>query len=189
MLTDILVSSLRLLTAFYITIVLLRFLLQISRADFYNPISQFVVKATNPLLAPLRQVVPGIGGFDGASLVLAVLIQTLVFVIIASLAGAPLHLVTYIAWSAVVVLNLLVQIYFWAAIAMIILSWVAPGSYHPAVQLLHQITEPVMRPFRRLLPPLGGLDLSPILLFLVINVIQIVIARLADAVSLSRFWF
>jgi len=189
MLTEILVSSLKLLTTFYITIVLLRFLFQLSRADFYNPISQFVVKATNPLVRPIRKIVPGIGAFDGASLVLAILLQTLVFSFISLLAGAPVAIVPYIAWSAVIVLNLLVQIYFWAVIAMIILSWVAPRSYHPAVQLLHQITEPVMRPFRRLLPPMGGLDLSPILLFLVINVLQVVISHLAHAVGLPRFWF
>lgn len=189
MLTEIFVSSLKLLSSFYITIVLLRFLLQLSRADFYNPISQFVVKATRPLLNPIRKVVPGIGAFDGASIVLAVLLQTLVYVLIAVMAGAALTWVNFIAWSAVMVLNLTVQIYFWAVIAMIILSWVAPGSYHPAVQLLHQITEPVMRPFRRLLPPVGGLDLSPILLFLVINVVQIMINHLANAVHINRFLF
>lgn len=189
MLTDIFISSLKLLTTFYITIVLLRFLFQLSRADFYNPICQFVVKATNPLVTPIRKIVPGIGAFDGASLVLAVVLQTLVFTLFALLAGAPLAIVTYVAWSAVIILNLLVQIYFWAVIGVIILSWIAPGSYHPAAQILRQITEPVMRPFRRLLPPLGGLDLSPILLFLVINVLQIIISHLAGAVHLSRFWF
>src|SRR5690606_26812652 len=86
MLTEILVSSLKLLTTFYITIVLLRFLFQLSRADFYNPISQFVVKATNPLVRPIRKIVPGIGAFDGASLVLAILLQTLVFSFISLLA-------------------------------------------------------------------------------------------------------
>src|SRR5690606_16918482 len=121
MLTDILVSSLKLLTTFYITIVLLRFLFQLSRADFYNPISQSVARASNPPVTPIREVGPGIGAFDGSSLVLAVLLQTLVFTVIALLAGAPVAIVTYVAWSAVIVLTLLVQIYFWAVIGMIIL--------------------------------------------------------------------
>ncbi|MFE8071292.1 YggT family protein [Marinobacteraceae bacterium S3BR75-40.1] len=194
MLSQILISSLQLLSTFYLTLVLLRFLLQLARADFFNPITQFVVKATNPPLRPLRRIIPGIGGVDGASLVLAVLIQGIVYTLIllagnagATLAQSPLQAaVTVLAWSGVTVLSLIVKIYFWSILAVIIISWVAPASHHPAIQLLIQLTEPIMRPFRNLLPPMGGLDLSPILVFLVLNVVNIVIAHLGQAVGLGH---
>ncbi|MDX5300215.1 MAG: YggT family protein, partial [Gammaproteobacteria bacterium] len=135
MLTEILLSSLQILTSFYLTIVLLRFLLQLARADFYNPITQFVVRATNPLLVPLRRVIPGWGGIDGASLVLAILIQTLVFVFIllALGQGFAINILTLLAWSVVTVLGLIVKIYFWSLLAVIILSWIAPTNPHPAI--------------------------------------------------------
>ncbi|ARU55036.1 MAG: YggT family protein [Pseudomonadales bacterium] len=186
MLAQILISTLQILSAFYLTIVLLRFLLQVARADFYNPISQFVVKATNPLLIPLRRIVPSIGGVDTSSLLLALLIQTLVYFLIILASGQVTLNPIIFAWAAVTILGLILKIYFWSIIAVIILSWVAQGSYHPAVQLLHQLTEPVMAPFRKLIPPIGGLDLSPLVVFLVINVLDIVVNNLAIQVGLGR---
>ncbi|MCP5208231.1 MAG: YggT family protein [Hahellaceae bacterium] len=189
MLAQIFISTIQILSAFYMTIVLLRFLLQVAKADFYNPISQFVVKATNPLLLPLRKIIPGFGGFDIAGLVLALLLQALVYFLIFLAAGtAILNPLTLLGWSAITLLALVTKIYFWAIIAVIILSWVAQGSYHPAIQLLHQLTEPIMAPFRKLLPPLGGLDLSPILVFLILNVVEIVIAELSRQVGLPAIF-
>ena len=129
----------------YMVAMLLRFLLQLVKADFYNPISQFLVKITNPLVIPLRRIIPGIGGLDLASLLLAVLLQVLAIVALMLLNGLgmpnPLLLVV---WSILGIVGLLVNIYFFALLAMIILSWVAAGSGNPAIALLHQITEPVM---------------------------------------------
>ena len=187
MLADILNTTLQIASTFYLTIVLLRFMLQLARADFYNPISQFVVKATNPPLRPLRRFIPGWGGIDGAALVLAVLIQAAVFMLILlALNGGPagINPVTLLAWSAIAVLGLLVKIYFWSVIAVVIISWVAPQSHHPAVQLIMQLTEPVLRPVRRLMPNLGGLDLSPIIVFLILNVISVIIAHIAASLGL-----
>jgi YggT family protein len=178
-------STLQILSSFYITLVLLRFLLQFARADFYNPISQFIVRATTPLLKPLRKFIPGWGGIDGASLVLAIGLQFLTFLLLLMVQGFySFNPVTLIAWAAVTVLSLIIKIYYWGIIISIILSWVAQGSNHPAVVLVYQITEPVMRPFRRILPPIGGLDLSPILVFLVLNVVQIMVGHLAAAVGM-----
>ena len=87
-------------------------------------------------------------------------------------------------WAVLGVIGLLVNIYFFALLAMIILSWVAPGSNHPAIHLLYQITEPVMAPFRKALPPMGGMDFSPILVFILINVIQIALRHMAAGVGL-----
>ncbi len=159
---------------------ILRLMLQWARADFYNPISQFLVKVTNPVLLPLRRIIPALGPLDTASVVIALLIQAIALCAIVLLIGAsvpPVGRLLY--WSLLGVLGTIVTVYFYAVLANIILSWVAPGTYHPAAALLQQITEPVMKPFRSLLPPMGGLDLSPIILFLCINVVQILLRHLA----------
>ena len=169
----------------YLLAMLLRFLLQLVRADFYNPISQFLVKITNPLVVPARRLIPGLGGIDLASLLLAVLLQLACIIAMLLLHGLGLpNIFLLLAWSLLGVLSLLVNIYFFALLAMIILSWVAPGSNHPAIYLLHQITEPVMAPFRKALPPMGGMDFSPILVFILINVLQIALRHMAAGVGL-----
>lgn len=167
----------------YLMIILLRFILQVSRADFYNPISQFVVKATNPLLIPLRRIVPSIGGIDTASIVLAILFQTLVISLkMLVLSGSLSNPIFLFAYSAVLVLGVVLKVYFWSLIIMIVSSWIAPGSGHPALVLINQIVEPLMQPFRKILPPMGGLDLSPILVFLVIQVLEVVVKGLQSQV-------
>ncbi len=186
MLSQILISTLQILSSLYLTLVLLRFLLQLAKADFYNPICQFVVKATNPLLIPLRKVIPGWGGIDIAAVALALIVQCLVYLmIIFATPSAMPGILTLLAWSAVTVLGLVVKIYFWSLIAVIILSWISPGAPHPAAQLLHQITEPVMKPFRKIIPAIGGLDLSPIFVFILLNAITMVITQLSYSVGLG----
>ncbi|MFP3976330.1 MULTISPECIES: YggT family protein [Marinobacter] len=188
MLADILITILLIASTFYMTIILLRFLLQLARADFYNPISQFAVKATNPLLRPMRRIIPGWGGIDGAALVLAVLIQAVVFflILVALNGGIPsINPLILLVWGVVAVLELIVKIYFWSVIAVVVVSWIAPGSSHPAIQLVAQITEPVMRPVRNLMPSMGGLDLSPIIVFLILNVLTVVIGHMKMAVGLG----
>ena len=169
----------------YLLAMLLRFLLQLAKADFYNPISQFLVKITNPLVVPLRRLIPGYGGLDLSSLLLSIVLQLLALVALLLLNGLALpNPGLLLLWSVLGVIGLLVNIYFFALLAMIILSWVAPGSSHPALLLLHQITEPVMAPFRKALPPMGGMDFSPILVFILINVIQIALRHMAAGVGL-----
>lgn len=188
MLADILITILLIASSFYLTIVLLRFLLQLARADFYNPITQFAVKATNPLLRPLRRIIPGWGGIDGAALVLAVIIQAITFflILIALNGGIPsFNPLSLLTWSVLNVLDLIVTIYFWSVIAVVVVSWIAPGSNHPAIQLVAQITEPVMRPVRNLMPSMGGLDLSPIIVFLILNVLQVVIDNLQRSAGMG----
>ena len=163
----------------------LRLILQLVRADFYNPISQAVVKFTNPILLPVRRAVPSVAGIDTASVLIILLTQALTIVLLLSLHGAgfPPPLALFL-WSIIGVLALVVGFYFYAVLAGIILSWVAPGSDHPAVGLLYQLTEPVMAPFRKLLPAMGGLDLSPILVFLSINVVQVLLRHMASSTGL-----
>lgn len=187
MLAKIFITVLQFVSMFYLTVVLLRFMLQLARADFYNPISQFVVKATNAPLRPLRKVIPGIGGVDGASLVLAVLVSVLFFTLFLLAKGysfTQLPPISLLAWSGIHVLWLILNIYFWAVLAMVIISWVAPQSDHPAITLVSQITEPVMRPIRNIVPPLGGLDLSPIFVFLILSVLRTVVNQLGIAAGM-----
>lgn len=170
-LVDILVFLVRTLGAIYLTIVLLRFLLQLVRADYYNPISRVIVKATNPLLVPLRKLIPGFWGIDFACLVLALLVQYLIFQTVILLVGAGLqNPLLLLSWAFVGILALVASVYFWALLIMVIASWVAPYSHNPALSLLRQLIEPSLAPIRRLLPNLGGLDLSPMVALLLLHI-------------------
>ena len=169
----------------YLLMMLLRFILQLVLADFYNPLSQFLVRATNPLVLPLRRVLPARGRFDPASLVWAVLIQLLGIIILLTMNGISLPAISLLlAWSVVGVIGLIVKIYFFALLGMIILSWVAPGSANPAAMLMYQITEPMMAPLRSVIPPMGGLDFSPIVMFILINIIDIALRNFAAGLGL-----
>ena len=158
---------------------LARFVLQASGADFYNPLSQAIVKATDPVCKPLRAVAKPIGSFDLASLIVAWLISTLFIGIVVWLVDAPLN-VAVILWGGVIqMLQVLTNFYFFSIIIVIIASFVAQGNYHPALALLHQLIEPLMAPFRRVIPPLGPLDLSPMLVILIIFVVQNMLRQVA----------
>lgn len=180
-----LIYVLQTLGQLYILLVLLRFVLQLVRADFYNPLSQFVVKATQPLLLPLRRIVPGLGGIDFASLVLALLVHMALSLAVLLIAGASsAELVSALPilalWCLISLASLFVKIFFFALIISVILSWVAQGSRHPAVELVHQVCKPVLSPIRRFIPDLGGIDISPIFAFLALNLLdKFVIANLA----------
>lgn len=166
------------LGSLYLLIVLLRFVLQLVRADFYNPLSQFIVRATSPLLMPLRRIIPGFGGIDLASLVLAVLVQLLLMIITLMLLGVGIgNLGQLLVWSLIGVTSLFLKIFFFALIVSVILSWVAPGSHNPAAQLVQQICEPLLAPIRRFLPNLGGLDISPIFAFIALNLLDMLVIR------------
>lgn len=165
------------LGSLYLLIVLLRFILQLVRADFYNPLSQFIVRATKPLLNPLRRIIPGFGGIDLASLVLAILIQLVLMILILMLMGYGVggFIMQLLIWSIIAVTSLFLKVFFFALIISVILSWVAPGNYNPGAQLVNQICEPLLMPFRKLLPNLGGLDLSPIFAFLALKLIDMLV--------------
>lgn len=172
------------LGSLYLLIVLLRFVLQLVRADFYNPLSQFTVKATQPLLKPLRRIIPGFGGLDLASLLLAILVQLAIMALTLLLAygttGNPLQL---LVWAVIGVTSLFLKIFFFALIISVILSWVAPGSYNPGAQLVNQVCEPLLTPLRKLLPNLGGLDISPIFAFIAINLVDMLVVKNLAAMS------
>ncbi len=156
----------------YILLVMLRLLLQWVRADFYNPVSQFIVKATQPVLRPLRRVIPGVAGVDLAAVTLLLVLQMAEIWLILLLFGRSASLVGLSVLAVAKLLNLLVYVFMFAIIVLVVLSWVQPQGYNPVVGLLSSLSAPIMGPARRLLPPIAGLDLSPIVAFLVLGVLQ-----------------
>ncbi len=159
-----------------------RFLLQACRVDFYNPLSQGLVKATDPLLKPVRMVLPGYRNLDFAAFLAAVGAQVLLLMSLSALQGLYLGGAGIVVAEAVLrVIMLILQIFWWSILIVIIASWIVPGTYHPALALLAQITEPLLAPARRLLPPLGGLDFSPIVVFLILGVIERILPQLFSA--------
>ena len=178
------------LGSLYLLIVLLRFILQLVRANFYNPLCQFTVKATQPLLKPLRRVIPSLFGLDMSSLVLAIVVQMVIFAVVLTLSYMSFNILGLLLWAIIGVTALFLKVFFFAMIISVILSWVAPGSVSPGAELVNQITEPALAPFRRFLPSMGGLDISPILAFMVIQLIQsFVIPPLAMYVGMPVILF
>ena len=170
----------------YLILVLVRFLMQVSRADYYNPICQVVVKLTDPAIKPFNKVLPRILGIDFATLIVALLIQVVAISLVMLLTGNLIFHPTYIGWALVGLASMILDIYFFALIAMVIGSWIAPYSDHPAMSLIIQLTDPICAPARKLLPPMGGLDFSIILVFVVITLIDtfLVIQPLAIALGI-----
>jgi YggT family protein len=146
----------------FITAVMLRLLLQWVRADFYNPVCQFLVKVTNPALLPLRRVIPAIGRLDTAALVLMLALEILGVWVVSRIASSPLTPAHIVLFSITKLLATLLMTYFFLIIAAVILSWVGTNLRHPVIPLVYQLTEPVMRPIRKVIPPIAGIDLSPV---------------------------
>lgn len=167
---------------------LLRFLLQATRADFYNPVTQALVKLTAPLLKPARRIIPSWRNLDIAALVLTLILSTLATTLMIFSAGFVLPGIgILLSWSFLGVISLILNIYFWGLLVSIIASWVAPHSGNPALILVQELLEPVQSMFRKVLPPMGGLDFSPIFIFLGIQVLEImVIGTLRSGLGLSQ---
>ncbi|MDP6415976.1 MAG: YggT family protein [Gammaproteobacteria bacterium] len=166
----------------YLLAILLRFLLQIARADFYNPVSQAVVKITDPLVRIFRTIIPGYKGVDFSCLVLALVIEAIAICTLIYLYGGNIPSVGFIiTWSFVGILYFMINIYYYAIIASIIMSFVMLFSGtmnpHPLLKLVWQLTEPVMAPVRKVIPAMGGLDFSPIFIFVAIGLLQNVLIQ------------
>lgn len=165
----------------YIFAVLLRFLFQLVRADFYNPLCQAVVTVTNPPLRMLRRYVPALGGLDTSSLLLMLTLQMINTLLVALVLGANPNLVGLIVVAVAELLSKTVWTFIGAIIVQVVLSWVSPGTYNPVTAIVHALTEPLLAPARRVLPPLGMIDLSPLVVILGLQLAQIlVVAPLRD---------
>ena len=153
----------------YIAAVLLRLLLQWTRADFYNPLSQFLIKLTNPVLVPLRRVIPSLGRLDTAAVVLMLGLEIFSVWLVSRIGSNPMTWEAIVSFSVIKLLMTLLMTYFFLIILSVILSWISQGSRHPFIPLIFQLTEPVLRPIRRIIPPIAGIDLSPLFALIAIR--------------------
>ncbi len=162
----------------YLMVVILRLWLQLARADFYNPFSQFVVKATQPVVGPLRRFIPAIGRLDTATLIFAVLVVMLKYITLTLLFGngVPEIFPLFITAVASFVSEAL-SLVFWILIIRALLSWISQGN-NPIELVMHQLTEPFLAPIRRILPPMGGLDLSVLVAIIALQFIRILLTDL-----------
>lgn len=186
-LNEILVLVLDTLVSLYIIAILLRFLLQLVRADFYNPLSQAIVKITNPLLIPVRKVIPGLFGVDIAAITLAWAFQfVLLFIIVLISTGHSYPIPVLLIVSFFDLFHTAAYIGYGTALVLVIASFIAPYSQHPILVLAHQLLEPVLRPIRNVIPPLGGLDFSILFFFLGLRVVHVLIDAVRST-ALSAF--
>ncbi|PSJ42614.1 hypothetical protein C7H85_16655 [Zobellella endophytica] len=155
----------------YLMVVLLRIWLQLARADFYNPFSQFVVKATNPLLTPMRRFIPGFFGIDFAALVLALLVAMIKLLLFKAMNLLYADWITIVLVSLVTVVKKAGVMLFWILIIRALLSWVSQGRSQ-IEYVMHQLTEPLLTPLRRVIPPMGGLDLSILVAFIALQALN-----------------
>lgn len=155
----------------YTVVLMLRLLLQWVRADFYNPVCQFIVKVTNPVVIPLRRFIPGFRGIDVSTLVLILAFTAVKLLLVYGLSGYDVSIAAVMIKTFVETIILLLNIFLFAIIIQAILSWVNPDPYNPVVSLLNYLTWPVLKHFRKLLPPISGFDLSPI--FAIITILFI----------------
>lgn len=151
-----------------------RLLAQMARADFYNPLAQTVVTITNPLLIPARKVIPSIGKFDTASLIVIWLILLAYGCLILLISGYPIgqYIVNMIAWSALGTLATILMVIKWSMIIVAVASFIAAGNYNPMLGFMSQIIEPFVGPFKKLNLQVGMLDLSFLLAFMALHLIQ-----------------
>ncbi|HKK13970.1 MAG TPA: YggT family protein [Gammaproteobacteria bacterium] len=170
-------------TAFslYILAVMLRMLLGAVRADFYNPVSQFLVKITSPLLRPLRRVLPPVGPVDTAAITLLLALQMTAVALQVWIRGGAFSWPVLVVFSVGQLVALVFNIYIFAILIQAILSWVNPGTYNPVTSLLYSLTEPVLGPIRRFLPPISGIDLSPLVALVGLQVVKMLVTPLFGA--------
>lgn len=170
----------------YLLAVVLRFLLQLFRADFYNPISQLLVKITNPPLKYIRKFVPGYKGKDWSSIVLMIIIKSVEISLISLISsGRMLAIHSLLFLSLAGILKLVINIFLISIFIQVILSWVNPGAYNPATVILNRLTEPLLSPARKIVPPIGGLDLSPILVIILLQLSIILIVAPLEHFGIS----
>ncbi|MFA5627567.1 MAG: YggT family protein [Thiohalomonadaceae bacterium] len=172
----------------YILLVMLRFLLQLVRADFYNPLSQFIVKLTNPLLRPLRRLIPGWREVDIASLILMLLLQMLAVSLVFVLTGRNITASTLVIVALAQLVDLTFNVFIFAILIQALLSWINPGTYNPISAVLFSLTQPVLQPVRRLIPPISGFDLSPLVAIVGLQVLRMLVMPLFGIFAGGAGW-
>jgi YggT family protein len=185
-LTDIGMTIVQPLFSLAMLLIAVRFLAQLCGVSGYNPVSMTLRRVTNVIVLPLSRLLPSGNRFSPGALVALILIQVVFIALMFTLEGRldAFNVLHALIWAAIGCASLLVNIIFYSVIAMIVVSFLAPQSSNPAVEFIWELTEPVMAPLRRILPPMGGLDFSPIILFIVLNVIRVSLGHMAAAVGL-----
>lgn len=163
------------LFSLYLAALLLRVLLEAVGADYYNPISQVLLKITEPLVAPLARIAPRLGRFNTAAVILMLILQAVAVFLVLTLNGFSMPIAELLVVSVMRLVRLLLTMYLVLILAEVILSWVGGGLRHPIIPLIYQLTRPVLEPIRRVLPSLGGLDLSPLVALIAIQFLMILI--------------
>ena len=160
----------------YIITFVLRFILQWVRADFRNPVTQFFVRITNPLVIPARRLIPSISGFDTATIVVVLLLELTVTIILVNLTciGEP-YFIQIVGLTLLRLVYLVLRIGLFIIFIYVLLSWISPGTHNPAVSLLTSIAEPLLKPFRRFIPPIGGIDLSALFALITIQALTMLL--------------
>jgi YggT family protein len=146
----------------YIALLLLRFLLQQVGADFYNPISQFIVKLTQPVVKIARRLIPSYRGLDIATLVLVAIFIFIKLLALTSMGNMAVDTLTLLLLSVHDLISLVFDIFIFAIFIQAILSWVNPDPSNPVSSILRSLTAPVLAPVQRYIKPVSGMDLSPI---------------------------
>ena len=188
-LTDIGMTIVQPLFSLAMLLIAVRFLAQLCGVSGYNPISMTLRRVTNVIVLPLSRLLPSGNRFSPGALLALILIQVVFIALMFGLVGQldAFNVLQALIWSALGAVGLLVSVIFYSVIAMIVVSFLAPQSSHPAVEFIWELTEPVMAPLRQVLPPMGGLDFSPIILFIALNVIRVSLGHMAVAVGMPRF--
>lgn len=153
-----------------------RFLMQGLRVDFRNPLAQFVYRLTNPVLMPFQKVLPVVKGWNPAALVMTFVLTLLETWLLYRIADIGLPLPALLVLALALLIQFAATALLWMIIIRALLSFVSPDPYNPVVQMLHRLSEPILKPFRKLLPPIGGLDLSPLLAVLVLQLVRMLVA-------------
>lgn len=159
----------------YIAVLLLRVMLEAVGADYYNPVSQVLIRLTEPLVGPLGRLIPRLGRFNTAAVVLLIVLQTIAVVVVAAISGFAVDPLQALVIAMFRLVRLLLMTYLVLIIVEVILSWVGGAMRHPIVPLIYQLTRPILEPIRRVVPSLGGLDLSPLIAIIGIQFLMILI--------------
>ncbi len=163
------------ITSLYLLVLLLRFWMPWLRADFRNPLAQGILRFTSPLVVPVRRIVPSFGRLDTATVLVAFVIQYLTVMLLLLIMGQTAGIAAIALTALVKLIVLSINLFVYAIFIRIILSWISQGGYNPATAIITTLTEPVLRPFRRLIPPMGGFDISPIFAIILLLAATIVV--------------
>jgi YggT family protein len=175
---DALIFIISTIARLYLLVMLLRFWLPWLRADFRNPIAQGILRLTSPLVIPVRRVIPPVGRLDTATVIVAFGLQYLVVLVVLAIRGVAPQILPVAIMSLIELVLLSLNLFTFAIFIHIVLSWVASGTYNPATAFISMLVQPVLRPFRSLIRPIGGLDISPIFAIIALQAAVIFISSL-----------